>query len=227
MKVDKTGLAEYLRKEHPWPGGIIFSEEYKFIFMRAGKIGGTSIVSHFLKREVKDLVLREEQYDKHNEWLYSLTDSVLKDFFIFSVVRNPYDRFVSAAKYLSVDVDDLALNFRKHCEDEKVYGHTLPLHFYTHNKGVCFVDFIARMESLNEDMNLVCDWLKLPRRVLPKTNYTKRGHYVDHYTAVSRKFVTDYYSLDILYYGYVYGISEKVKPIKGNLIRQLIAKIGV
>lgn len=218
----KDGLADHLRN-HPHRKGIIVSIEKKFIYMKPTKTAGTSILRHFLQKEVTDLFNEKDDPVKFADWVTHITDEELKDYFIFSVVRNPWDRFLSSSKYLKIPLQVLIDEFDKLTEDVNVHEHTLPTHFFSHHQDFNFADYICRFECLQADMNIVCDHLKIPRKLLPVTNTTSHSHYSNYYDEQQIAAVSKIYDKDIQYFGYSYHL-HGVKHKKG-IISKLLKKV--
>src|SRR5690348_4048323 len=104
------GLADYLRTfEHP--GGIIVSEERKFIYMKAPRTAGTSILRKVLEPAIPGMIHEKDAPEAFAAWKRRITDERLAEYFIFSFVRNPWDRFVSIACYFKLSVAQLARQF--------------------------------------------------------------------------------------------------------------------
>ena len=201
-KNNKTGLKKYI-ETFPHQGGIIVNDEKKFIFMRAGKVAGTSVLNAFRSAGV-DFFYSEKHPDRYQKWFQSVDDDLLNEYFIFSVVRNPFDRFVSSARYLKIPVQDLADHFDKHVQDEIVYLHTLPLFQYTHIGEQLFADYICRVESLQFDLNQVFDYLGIAREELSVSNRSNRKGYQHYYNQDLKDRVSALYREDIAFYGYSY-----------------------
>lgn len=205
-KNNKTGLKKYL-ETFPHQGGIIVNDEKKFIFMRAGKVAGTSVLNAFRGAGV-DFFYSEKHPERYHSWFKRLDDDTLCEYFVFSVIRNPFDRFVSSARYLKIPVHDLADHFDRHIKDEVVYLHTLPLFQYTHMGNQLFADYICRVESLQSDLNQVFDYLGIDRVELAVSNRSNRKGYQHYYNQVLKDRVSALYSEDIAYYGYSYEQSS-------------------
>lgn len=202
-KNSKTGLKPYLSR-FPHQGGIIVNDERKFIFMRAGKVAGTSVLNAFRKAGV-DFFYVSKHPERYNKWFQTISDEELEDYFIFSVVRNPFDRFISSARYLKIPVRDLAANFQSHIQDEIVYLHTLPLYQYTHLQHHLFADYICKVESLQFDLNQVFDYLKIKRVELSVSNRSNRKDYPSYYDQELIEKVSQLYREDIACYGYSFS----------------------
>lgn len=205
----RSGLSDYLRS-HTHRGGIIACKEQKFLYMKAGKTAGTSIYRKDLERRIPGIVSgqRDSLQRQIDQWLATVTDEELEDYFIFTVVRNPWDRLVSVASYLKIPFRELVHNYWKYWEDEEVRTHVLPCHHYSHHDGVRFADMICRFECIQADFNLICDHLGIERRKLVHSNKSSHVHYSQFYGDEEREIVADLYAKDIEYFGYMFEQAE-------------------
>ncbi len=217
---NREGLADFFRL-HPHPGGIIVCEEPKFIYMKPSKTAGTSILRHGLQNRLEGIFHHKDHPERFAEWIGSITDEELEEYFIFSVVRNPWDRLVSIASYFDFPFKEFVRRLDAYWEDEIVRVHSLPLHLYTHQEGVPFVDFICRFESLQADMNLVFDRIGLGREPLAFVNRSRHRHYSVYYGREEVEVVESLYAQDIEYHGYMFeGRERGWKGLMGRLRRR-------
>ena len=170
--------------------------------MKPPRTAGTSILRNFLEHTIDGIINTKDHKQEFAEWLANITDGQLEEYYIFSVVRNPWDRLVSAANYLGIPLTKLIQDWAVYQEDSNIAVHSKPLHFFTHHTGLRFVDTICRIETLQSDMNLVCDHLGIDRPVLTHVNATKHDHYSKYYEENEINFVREIYALDIQYFGY-------------------------
>ncbi len=200
---NRQGLADYLRS-HPHPGGIIVCPERRFVYMKPAKTAGTSILRATLEKHIPGIVHHKDHPGQFREWLQNITDDDLAGYYIFSVVRNPWDRAVSLAAYLDIPFADFVERFEEHCREPNTREHALPLSLYTHLGDAPFVDEICRFENLQADFNRVAARIGLEQSRLPLTNPSKHAHYSSYYREIDKDRVAAIYRTDIAHYGYTF-----------------------
>ena len=137
--------------------------------------------------------------------------------FKFSFVRNPWDRLLSLWIYHQKIKRNQAhkLSFKEYAglatqEDARI-GLYNNRHFsqadlmYNHlydDENKPLVNFVGRFENLQEDFNLVCDKIGIPRHELPHSNKTQHKHYAEYYDDKTRSIVGEKYAKDIEHFGY-------------------------
>lgn len=179
----------------------------KPLFIHIPKAGGSSVQNIF-KKHNKDLTgclhRPVTAYPKKHR------DSC----FVFSFVRNPYDRLLSAHKYLTggygnqADIEfgnKLSVNFKhfvkNQLNDNITWVHFKPMIFWLNRD----IDFIGKMENFQEDFDFVCDKIGIPRQQLPHKNKSKHKHYTEYYDDETREIVAEKYAKDIECFGYKFG----------------------
>ena len=200
----RIGLASYLRS-HNHTGGIIVCERSKYIYMKAAKTAGTSILRGTLEQNYSDIFHFKDQPNEFQEWLDRITDEELKNYFIFSVVRNPWDRLVSVATYFKIPFKEFIRNIDFYNNELNIKVHALPLIQYTHIGDSQFVDFICRFENLQHDINLVFERIGINKQHLPYLNKSEHLHYSHYYTQNEIEKVRQIYKNDIKHFGYSFS----------------------
>ena len=198
MARHSIGLAHHL-STFGHKAGIIINEDPKFVYLKVTKAAGTSILRHTLEKNPDQSPFHiKDARNRTEDWLKDSTDEFLASYYFFSVVRNPWDRFLSLASYVNVPLDDLVENFDEHMKNPVIRHHAHRQWICSHLKdGTLFCDRIARTETLQGDMNTVFHDLGLPRWEIPVKNTTEHKPYRDVFSDKARRFVEYYYQLDI------------------------------
>ena len=198
----------------------MIDDVHKFIYIHIPKCAGSSI-ERFLNNA------QHVEWDTSNKlWVQHATARQIKElycpnyeqYFSFTFVRNPWDRAVSDYKWLSKDlgIKGSFKNFlllkdeydtpRLKYPHENKHGrgdHLLPqTDFVLDSDGMCMVNFIGRVETLQWDLNIICNRLGIPRRKVPHVNKTKHKQYVEYYDDETREIVAEKYAKDIECFGY-------------------------
>ena len=201
---------------------MILSDKYKFIFIRPQKVGGTSLESAILKldkdafRYEKDDKSKIENILNHDVDPYHLSgDDIRKliskekynSYFKFSFTRNPWSRMVSTYKYYSNLPHQPLVVKNRTFKDFLINGNSTwwPGAFDNHVDFIGNVDFIGKMENLQNDFDYVCEKIVAPKIKIPHINTTKHKHYTEHYDKEKKKIVAERYTKDIDYFGYEFG----------------------
>ena len=196
----------------------MISHKHKCIFIHIPKCGGTSIERAFKINPVKfnlNTLTGRSRGINNFQWLQHTTLKEMqinfkintKDFFTFTCVRNPWSRSVSSFFYEHRFNSKLTCfkNFIK----KPTYAnnqHALSQYEYIIDHKNCpSVDFIMKLETLQEDFNTVCDKIGIPRQQPPHRNKTNHKHYTEYYDDETREIVAKKYAKDIEYFGYQFG----------------------
>jgi len=149
------------------------------------------------------------------EFLYSPAE--FDQMFKFAIIRNPYARAVSSWRYLTgnktkwkmltfvnarksfqVFLERLPYLWRKNV-NRLVATHTAPFFSdISDEKGRILLDYVARLETIQNDFNNICDRIGVPQVVFPKVHRGKGGkEYQRYYSPQTRKLVEELYRDDI------------------------------
>ena len=204
------------------------SHKHKFIFVHAPKTAGNSI-QNLLQNYSEDIIVISKKQATHNAKGKSHLDRFgirssdkklkihkhttlnkyyntwrkkygsIEDFFKFGVTRNPWDRAISYYFWKGYK------SF-----DKKRFVNSLPPrscgdYFYVKKYNDYKVDYVIRYENLQEDFNVVCDKIGIPRQQLPHKNKSKHKHYTEYYDDETKQIVAEKYAKDIEYFGYEFG----------------------
>lgn len=145
------------------------------------------------------------------------------DYLIFVVSRNPWDKFVSAWKYLQKPLPKVVestlikgLSLKETALNLPQYQTGPAGHDYRHitrnqvdilidKSGKFIADVVIKFEKLQEGFNVVCDKIGIPRQQLPHHNRTEHKHYTEYYDEETKQIIAEKYAKDIEYFGYKFG----------------------
>ncbi|MEP0356630.1 sulfotransferase family protein [Paraglaciecola sp.] len=141
-------------------------------------------------------------------------------FFKFSIVRHPADRLLSTFNFLRewsgtpVDLKERLGSFQSFDDfvqseiwknrpgpDNIFYGQS---HWLCDKKGL-LVDFVGKLESLDEDIRQIVDYGNLPKKTsseMKKLNSSAGGKSYDSISIKSKKMINEFYQLDFELFGY-------------------------
>lgn len=202
------------------------SHELKCLFVHIPKTAGTSIEAALgMHGEQEDVGLRAVagttedpgrlfgghlQYLTLKEIQRRLTVDVLRGYYKFTLVRNPWDRLVSEYAWISRgDGRQWARGpvgtfeeFVRSRDYERVHRHGLAqVEFITGIDGHVGLDDVFRFEDLPAAWEEICGRLGR-RRPLEHRMRSDRGSYRDAYTAETREIVAQVYRRDIEVFEY-------------------------
>ena len=137
--------------------------------------------------------------------------------FTFTFVRNPYARAVSMYFWSSTGlVCDSRIHFRewaRFCFSAELYPHRSLLSVRNHpsqqvqyianNEGEILVDFVGKLENIEEDMGVVCKRLNIPFTHVPHENKGLASlDYRDYYDDETVEVVGNWFREDLEQFGY-------------------------
>jgi hypothetical protein len=213
--------------------------EYNTIFFHIGKTGGSSVENALGYKRYKDDSHIEKYLTgwskEHKLYLQHMSHRSMKklvpcwqynNYSKFTIIRNPWDRMVSAYYYLHTGHEKTFgcfENFVKHryerwkllvsknrwmVKDRGSFGegsHFQPQIEYTHNYNKQLeVDYILRFETLNSDWKKLCKILKFGDIELPHKNVSKKRKlpYQEEFSHDTRDMVNEIYQPDIDFFKY-------------------------
>ena len=194
---------------------MLVSHKHKFVFIHIPKTAGSSVTVSLKNLGQDDAKSSYQHITCQN--LKKIFDNqrwTWSDYFKFSFVRNPFARIVSEFHYVKdghnknrkkYKFDFKKFICKKYFETHVWHHHADPqLNFISLNKKI-EVDFIGRVENLQQDLNIICDKIGIPRQELPHYNKTEHKHYTEYYDDETRQLVAEKYAKDIEYFGYEFG----------------------
>ncbi|MAM27671.1 MAG: hypothetical protein CMC13_01510 [Flavobacteriaceae bacterium] len=175
----------------------MISKKHKTIFVHIPKVAGQSIETVFLNdlgltwETRSELLLRKKTSDeqgplrlahlKAKEYvsLGYIDENTFRDYYKFSFVRNPYARTISLYKYLGYSRIISFSAFVKKILPEKIKENDfffLPQYDYLYGKeNTLMVDFVGKLETIEEDIEVVFNEAGLEGATLPHVNKSEKG----------------------------------------------------
>lgn len=183
--------------------------KYKCIFIHIPKVAGTSIITAFNKKWGTDetlFLLGGNCTENVNE--LKIHNNQYSDYVKFTVIRNPWDRFISGWKYCNSTKNKPLIHVlndlpkRRHNPHDHDHLTRLQTDIIYNNKNELLVDFIIRYENLQSDFDNLCDLIKKPKIKLPHLNKTEHGHYKEYFDEYSNNLFKNIYKKDINIFNY-------------------------
>ena len=189
-------------------------QEAGVIFIHIPKVGGTSIAHKlFGKRAGHDSALKVKDV---------LGEDAFKKMYSFSVVRNPYDRLVSAYHYaiqgggsdggirrrpvyrtnLFATFSMFVHNWLILQDPEEIEIIFRPQHYFICDKeDNILVKWVGKIENIDEVEHRISAELGKPIK-LSRRNTTRRKHYSKYYDEELQQLVYNYFKRDFELFGY-------------------------
>lgn len=189
----------------------------KTLFLHIPKTAGSSLLSSeigpMINKRIHSFVGSIEE---------QLEQTGTQDYFKFCFTRNPWDRFSSLYHYFyNMTEDHMFYKYNpsiikvvRRYDTFEEFCLAFPklniknFHFYSQTKYMYvgdrnIVDFVGKMESLEDDIEELCEILKVTRsKAIPHSNKSNSKNYRDIYTAEMKDVISECYSKDVELLGY-------------------------
>lgn len=206
---------------------MLISDSHEFIFVQMRKAASSSIQSllrpyglprppgrwaHLKSRAWLERDYRKYVFRTHDDILAAqrrMPAGRFQRYFKFAVVRNPWARLVSEYEYI--------LSQPSHGRHSRVAGlagfdefvgmqiprrDAYQLNMLCDPKGRLLMDFVGKVEELEQDWSNICKRLDLPEQALPRRNTTRHRPYADYYSPQLRALVAQHWNREIELFGY-------------------------
>lgn len=170
-----------------------------------------------------------------NRYITIFEPKYIDNYFTFTIVRNPWDRLLSAFHFLKqggMNKKDKVFSSKELIAynefDEFIKGwltreniwkhhHFKPQYHYVLDKrNKVSLKFIAFLENIEEDFAYIGNQLGITD-TLPGLNRSQHKSYIDYYNPETKKIVEEVYAEDILLFGYNFDNSNLEKQIQARL----------
>ena len=179
------------------------------------RCGGRSIESFFNNYRHHRQILQNVDHRPLTYWEKEYPQEY-KTYFKWGTVRNPWAMKVSRyfgginnskkAKKYGWNKETFRQHIKKRCTDLKDNNNVYKRYFLN-SKGKMGLDFVAKIENIEEDFNTVCDKIGIRRQKLPHIGNTqkKRKPYWHYYDEETADLVYQNHREVIDLYGYEFG----------------------
>jgi len=191
----------------------MISHKYQYIFVHIPKCGGTSIEKVLLEQEgiafpQGDLPLKNLDKSTGDKYLLGggrqhMTIDKYHDpgYFKFAFVRNPWCRMVSEYVWRTRIFNYPENSFRRFILEPPASGpvnHLWPQLWFIKDK----MDFVGKIENLQQDFDLIMNRLDLPPQKLTHENLIQHKPYWEYYDDETIDVVAERYRDDINHFCY-------------------------
>ena len=189
QKVANTAIVKHVLQNHGYTGRVFLSNvdvsnlNYIFTFVRNPYERLVSRYAHLCRRIMQ--ISEGAKMEKKPQ------DTNLKDFFGKNPIKLDQFKFNDFVKFTEINSDS-------HWEPQVDK-------FINQVDSLDNIDFIGKYENLQEDFNIVCDKIEIPRQQLPCINKSEHKHYTEYYDDETRQIVAKKCAKDIEYFGYKFG----------------------
>jgi sulfotransferase famil protein len=180
---------------------------YKCIYIHQRKAAGSSLMAAFLQDHGQ---VEKQRYNGGvlgKDWIARAAPE--DRYFVFSSVRNPFDRVISAWRYLpalaSLPLEAVLQNLPAEGHDYRHITRSQSEMLVDARSHRLIVDDLIRFETLQPDFDRICDQIGKPRRQLERRNRTAReADYKRYYTPTTRAMVETIFKADLERFNYVF-----------------------
>jgi len=139
----------------------------------------------------KPLIKENTENKENHKWIHQWN---------IPVIYKEWTRYFEQNKSFTESI--LNLNNPKVYKYDEVYEYS---HWIGIPEKVTILDKYIKMENIQEDFNIICDRIKIPRQELQHKNSSKHKHYTEYYDDETKQIVAEKYAKDIEYFKYKFG----------------------
>jgi len=174
----------------------IYVDSPRAVFIHIPKTGGTSMVG-WLTKYVPTAMWVSKKSPRHAPWS-SVKKLIPEPGLVFTTIRNPWARVVSAYHYHNCQgVDGQHMHFKEWVLTDLRCA-SQPISYFVDDSV-----FILRLENIEEEFKQIQEYFNVWSPLSVK-NTTKHKHYTKYYDDETRQFIADKFKDDIERYKYQY-----------------------
>lgn len=208
---------------------MLISDSHKFIFLRMRKVASTSMqailrplcipeptgtFSHALSRARLEWDYHKYVFRAHENILAArrrMPVERFEDYFKFAFVRNPWERLVSEYEFILTRPEHGRYkrvsglnNFSEFIHMQIPRGDAYQLNMLCDRKDQLLMDFVGKLENLEQDWKTACTMGGIPYQPLPRKNVTERKPFREYYDSDSIALVAKHWAQEIELFDYHY-----------------------
>lgn len=209
---------------------MLISDSHEFIFVRVRKTASQSMWAalepYVLPRptgrwaRIKSRAGLERDYHRfrfraHDEITTAqrlMPPQRFERYFKFAIVRNPWRRLVSEYEFILKSprhgrhrrVKALG-GFAPFIEMQIPRRDAYQINPLCDSDGNLLMDYVGKLETLDEDWKTICERIGIPHVDLPRKNVSVKRPYTDYYTPETRDLVASHWSREIELFDYTFG----------------------
>jgi chondroitin 4-sulfotransferase 11 len=214
-----------------------WNRKHRALFVHVPKNAGTSIAAMLQMQRCADFHAPAVAYKAADPEFYASA-------FKFAVVRNPWDRFVSAFHYIKYSKLERDVNWRRRYLDEKssfedfielierrglwnrIFSNPVfrpQHHFLCDRHTQLMVDWLVRYESLEDELSAIAQHIGVA--VFPAhDNASSHENYISYFDQHSRDVIARLYADDIELFGY--SFSPPARPAAAHAVSPKLLDSG-
>ena len=208
---------------------MLISDSHKFIFLRMRKVASTSMrmilrplcipepegkFAHLLSRARLEWDYHRYVFRTHENILAAkrrMPAERFEDYFKFAFVRNPWERLVSEYEFILTRPEHGRYKRVKSLDSFSDFihmqiprGDAYQVNMLCDRRGRLLMDFVGKIENLDQDWQTACTRAGIPYQALPHRNVTERKPFKDYYDSDSIQLVAKHWAREIELFDYTY-----------------------
>ncbi len=201
---------------------MLISDSHEFIFLQMRKVASTSMqailrplciprpagrIAHLKSRARLEWDYRKYVFRTHDDILAAkrrMPADKFANYFKFTFVRNPWERLVSEYEYILGQPEHgrhtrviRLKNFSEFIRMQIPRRDAYQINMLCDKKGRPLVDFVGKLEDLQNDWQTVCTQVGIPCQAIPRKNVTQHINYRDFFDQDSVRLVAKHWAREI------------------------------